>query len=419
MNRIRLLLGLLAAAALVAGWYLRSPSSAKERPALAEAAPGASFSEKSGSPPLYRSPEGLVAFNSHDIAPKVRGYAGPIKVLIVLGPDGVIRGLKLIEHHETRSYVHYLETPAYLGRFVGKSVFDRFEIDKDLDGISRATVSVEALAETVRSSSRLVAAGVFGIEVPDREGRAGGGWDWLPAVAMLCAAGVGYRLTRRKRNNRRVRDGILIAAVIIIGFALSAPFSIVHIYNLLLFRVALSPLWIVMTGGALLSLALTGRAYCGWLCPFGALSEFIGRLRFRKWAVDPVREERGRKVKYQLLGVGACTALATGMAEYGNYETYVTLFSLHGSTISWALAVLALAMNIRIPRFWCRYLCPLAAFFGLFSRTAPGYPGGPDCPMGNGPSPQGAECIRCNRCWTGARERRPDNSGPQLVQQQG
>jgi len=66
---------------------------------------------------------------------------------------------------------------------------------------------------------------------------------------------------------------------------------------------------------------------------------------------------------------------------------------------AWVLVILSLAANLRIERFWCRYLCPVAALTGLFCRKAPGYVSRYDCPMGNKPDPEIAECIRCNRCY--------------------
>jgi hypothetical protein len=348
------------------------------------------------------------------VTPSIRGYAGPIKVLLALGDDGRIRGIKLLSHQETKNYVHYLETPAYLGRFIGKSVFDRFEIDRDIDGISRATVSVEALAKTVRESSRAVAANVYGMQAGAGQAAAGDrSWAWYAAVLVF--AGAGYALTRRGRRLELMRDLSLAAGIAVIGLYLASPFSILHIFNLALLRPSSSALWYAVVGSTLLSLLIAGRFYCGWLCPFGALSELIARVPTRKWTLSPEQDDRWRGLKYGLLAVVTVVVFLGGRTDQGNYEAYITLFAFHGSALAWALVALSLLANMRVPRFWCRYLCPVAAFAALLARRDPAYVSRPDCPMGNGPDPETGECIRCNRCYNTVRR----TEGPAWQRQPG
>ncbi len=402
MKKRRLIIGTLAAFSLLAGLLAGRESAVDEGAALRELAPSAAFSEKAGSPLHYASGSGAVAFNSYDIVPSVRGYAGPIKVMIVLGPDGRIKGLKVLEHRETKNYVHYLETSAYLNRFIGKSVLDRFEVDRDIDGISRATVSVQALATTVRDSSRAVAEQVYGIRAAHGAVAARGGWERGVYGALFAAALAGYFLTRRSARYQRLRDAVLVLDVIVVGVLLSSPFSVLHIFNLLLFRPSSSTLWYVIVISTLLSVAVAGRFYCGWICPFGAIAELLAKLPTRRWTIDTTTDDRWRSAKYVLLGIAAAAVLIFRRADYGNYETYVTLFSLSGNVFAWGLVAVALLANLRVPRFWCRYLCPVAAFLGLLSRKAKGYPSSPACPMGNKQDPEISECIRCNRCYRSA-----------------
>lgn len=399
MRPLRITLAIITITALLAGQLIRKERVLNERAALAELAPGALFSEKTGSPPRYFSGKDLAAFNSFDVTTNVRGYAGPIKVMITLGSDGIIRGITILDHRETKNYVHYMERREYLDRYNGKSVHDRFEIDRDVDGITRATVSVEALARTVRESSRIVSANVFGIEVRENEGTGPVSYGWAWYALLFVAAAAGYFLSRRSRKYLRLRDATLIAGILVVGIYLSSPFSILHILNLALFRPSFSLLWILIVISTLVSVAIAGRFYCGWLCPFGAISEFIGRLPVRKWNIPRELDDRWRMVKYYLLGAVILAVFLTNRVDYGNYETYVTLFSLHGNVLTWALVVLSLLANLRIERFWCRFLCPVAALTGVLTQKAEGYPSRHDCPVANRTNPLISECIRCNRCY--------------------
>lgn len=386
---------------LIAGSLLRREGIVDERAFLRELAPDAVFSEKAGTPPHYKSGKDLVAFNSHDVAPSIRGYAGPIKLMLLLGSDGRIKGIKIIEHRETKNYVHYMETPQYLSQYIGKSILDGFEIDKDIDGISRATVSVEAMAKTARKSSRSVALNVFGMNVNAEGDGVMSSLNWTWYLALFSLSFGAYFITRRTKRFLRLRDASMILGIVIIGMYLSAPFSILHVFNLILSGLSSSILWHVIILSTLASVLVAGRFYCGWLCPFGALSEFIGRIPMKKWIVPVDEDDGSRLLKYILLGAVIIIVFLSGRSDYGNYETYVTLFSYHGSVFTWALVIISLVANLRIGRFWCRCLCPVAALTGILSRRDNGYVSGRDCPMANKPNPLISECIRCNRCYLG------------------
>lgn len=397
MNIPRILLISITCLAFLVGIVLHPARGIDERAILGAIAPNLTFSAKQGAPPLYRATD-AVAFNSHDIVPGINGYAGPIKLMLLLAPDGTIRGVKIIEHSETKTYVHYLETPQFLNQFIGKHVQDAFEVDRDIDGVTRATVSVAAIARTVRESSRIVAAAEYGIRATTTERLTGGSIGVALYAALFIIAFGLYLQTRRTKRWLRVRDAALLAALLTIGVFLSSPFSILHPLNLLLSRFSSAPLWYLLLISIVASIIFAGRFYCGWLCPFGALSEMIGRLPSRKWFIPRGLDDAWRRFKYLLLGLIVAAVLITRRTEYGAVEVYLTLFSLHGGALAWSLVALMLLANLFVPRFWCRYFCPVGAFTALLSRRDAAYPGSDDCPIGNRSPADPHECIRCNRC---------------------
>jgi Na+-translocating ferredoxin:NAD+ oxidoreductase RnfG subunit len=404
MNKLRIILLIITAASLIAGYILIPKEVVDESEYLNEVAPEVKFSDKKGILPHYTSEIGTVAFNTHDIVPSIRGYAGPIKLLLALNKKGEITGIKILAHKETRNYVHYMVSPGYLGQFLGKSVSDPFEIDRDIDAISRATESVEALAKTVKESSRTIASGVYGLEVRGEDSKRQFTIGWILYLMLFLSAFIFYFITRRTKTFLRARDVSLVLSIILIGIYLATPFSILHFLNLVLLRFSSSLLWYIIVISTLISVAIAGRFYCGWLCPFGALTEFIGKMQFKKWEISIRTDDRWRMLKYFLLCVIVAVVCLSGHAEYGNYETYVTLFSRYGNTLSWSLVALMLIVNLRVERFWCRYLCPVAAFTGLFSRKDSGYISKKNCPMANKSNPFISECIRCNRCYKRGRD---------------
>ena len=68
----------------------------------------------------------------------------------------MLTGVQVIEHHEPFGYFS-IETNGFRQQFSGKSVLDPFSVGRDIDAISRATITVSSAARVIRSSSRRIA----------------------------------------------------------------------------------------------------------------------------------------------------------------------------------------------------------------------------------------------------------------------
>jgi ferredoxin len=122
------------------------------------------FEDAAGSPPVRRAFRGdeLIGyvFLNTDLPPPIFGYSGPIETVIGMTPDGTLTGIRVTEYHETymRTRGDFLHTPGFQEQFAGKSVGDAYRVREDVDGLSRVTISVRALARGIRQSARQVAA---------------------------------------------------------------------------------------------------------------------------------------------------------------------------------------------------------------------------------------------------------------------
>ncbi len=154
---------------------------------------------------------------------------------------------------------------------------------------------------------------------------------------------------------------------------------------------------------ALLTIVLTiifGRFFCSWLCPFGSLHHFVGFLGNRKKTTpQKIQLNKYRKaqcIKYFvlvfLLGMAAfpsiSATLQTGLLDPIQLITRsfnlillpildspanlmsVTSRSYEGAWLIIALFLTALFLNLLVPRFYCRFICPLGALFAVISRFA-------------------------------------------------
>ena len=127
----------------------------------------------------------------------------------------------------------------------------------------------------------------------------------------------------------------------------------------------------------------SGRSFCGWICPLGAIQGLVGwisRKNKTKPPKYPISSHSFSKwARLTLIGF-------TGGAWYGGkllirpYDPWAAF--MHISEFTHALddflvgaLVLALSLtaSVFIGRFFCRFLCPMGGFLDLFSRFSMGY----------------------------------------------
>jgi polyferredoxin len=222
------------------------------------------------------------------------------------------------------------------------------------------------------------------------------------------------------------------------GFLLADPF-VAAMTALSTHTVYRGLLWSV---GLLALTMLVGRVFCGWICPFGTLHHFFGWLLPSRHGRGAARVEANKthtyqRAKYYLLyaflvaGVAgsaigglfdpiciAVRSIGLGVIPGAQYLSHRTLgaaqdvpvralqgaadhtqdwlaqtvwqskqFYFHQTWFIVFLLVAVLFANRFIPRFWCRVLCPLGAFLGVFARFAL-----------FGMTKDHAKCTDCNLC---------------------
>jgi Pyruvate/2-oxoacid:ferredoxin oxidoreductase delta subunit len=119
---------------------------------------------------------------------------------------------------------------------------------------------------------------------------------------------------------------------------------------------------------------LVGRAFCGWLCPLGALSGWAGALGIRLFGVrwNPPRglDVALSLLKYPVTAIILYFTYKVGELVFRGFDPCYALISRHGEDITfWAYVVLGglVAASLFMSLPFCRYLCPLAAVLNLFS----------------------------------------------------
>lgn len=178
-----------------------------------------------------------------------------------------------------------------------------------------------------------------------------------------------------------------------------------------------------------------GRAVCGLLCPFGLVQDLLHKIPLKKFKVPTRLDHPARYGKYVVLLVLVVLLPAFAAAETGIAPPYFCKYLCPAGTLGggiplllanpglrqaagvlfgWKTLVLAaiLIASMFIHRPFCKYLCPLGAFYALFNRFS-FYQMHLDrekcvdckkceraCPMDVEVTKQinSSECIRCGKC---------------------
>ena len=162
-----------------------------------------------------------------------------------------------------------------------------------------------------------------------------------------------------------------------------------------------------------------GRSFCGNICPFGALFEFIGKIKKKKLKIPPQIDKYLRNLKYLVLILVTYMAWKTATLWISPFDPYAAFAHLGTGNeiltempIGFFILILLIIASIFINRFFCRYLCPAGALYALISKisflkikrnscincgTCT-----KSCPMGidvkNQKEIKGGECIACDQC---------------------
>lgn len=122
-------------------------------------------------------------------------------------------------------------------------------------------------------------------------------------------------------------------------------------------------------------LAITfGPVFCGWICPFGSLQEWIGKIgkkifkkkfnrfipyKFDKWL---------RFLRYIVLGLVLYMTIGTGKLMFANIDPYYALFNFWTGEVAisgFIVLGISIVLSLFVERPFCKYACPYGAVLGL------------------------------------------------------
>ncbi len=177
--------------------------------------------------------------------------------------------------------------------------------------------------------------------------------------------------------------------------------------------------WIVLLLVPVASTLAAGRSFCGWVCFFGTIQEYLYEARKR---VLPIRTRRKLPAwlsysKFVVLGLILYYAIVSSRVVFCDYDPFFyIIYRMFSLDTLGVLTVLLVVGSLFIERPFCRYACPMGAVLmaadtlavnrvrvdgaacntcGLCNRV---------CPMNRDLVSGHGECINCGKCLEACRK---------------
>ena len=117
-----------------------------------------------------------------------------------------------------------------------------------------------------------------------------------------------------------------------------------------------------------------GPVFCGWICPFGTVQEFLGRIgrkifkrRYNRFI--PYKFDRWlRYLRYVVLAWVIYMTAVTGKIIFADYDPYYALFNFWTGEVALSgivILVVTLLLSLFVERPFCKYACPYGAVLGV------------------------------------------------------
>jgi uncharacterized protein with FMN-binding domain len=288
------------------------------------------------------------------------GWGGPFTIATFVSDDQKIRKIHVLDHKETPSFFDFIVEKGFYEQFIEKAVDAPLIIDEDVDAISTATVSSVGFTKTIRKSAHKIGREQFGLTISEIPAAWKVGNNEFMLIIFYAIAIIATFL-----KNKKFRYITMAIGLIFIGFWINRPISISNISAILLgFLPSIMEqlLWYILVPGTLLVTLLLGKnVYCYWMCPFGAMQEFVTLIGGIKLKVSKNVIAFFKHGVYLLLWLALMITFLTNNPALGAFEPFAVLFSLTGLGVQWYLVSVAIIGSFLIPRFWCRFFCPVGA----------------------------------------------------------
>ncbi|MBQ3033294.1 MAG: NapH/MauN family ferredoxin-type protein [Deferribacterales bacterium] len=216
---------------------------------------------------------------------------------------------------------------------------------------------------------------------------------WITVLRRISVIFVSLFFVLSYRLDIQILEGCLSGSRFI-GFHLIDPFITLEVlatHNAIPVNLIIGTVTIV-----LFYLAVGGRAFCGWVCPYGLISELGEKLHFYLIKKNLIKGGRSLPInRYWFFTLWLGLSIVSGLLvfEIFNVVGILSRFLIYGASAAIIMVILVFVGEVLfVRRFWCRNVCPIGSAYGLLNYISAGRL----VRVGN--------CNSCGRCSSGCIE---------------
>ncbi|PSW04297.1 4Fe-4S binding protein [Photobacterium lipolyticum] len=286
------------------------------------------------------------------------GYGGEMEVALTTSPQGEIKRIAVLSSKDTSSYLEKVVQGKVIDNMVGQNI----KTTVDVDGISGATLSSNALVQAVNAAADPVRNQQFGFTLSDQTSELPH-FRWLDLIAVLMFAAAVWVSRTRHPKKIAFNWAILLTSMGLFGFYSATLFSSstmgILVSGSWMSGLANYTALILLILSAGYILVFNKNVYCQSLCPFGATQECLGKIGNAK----AVTFKHGFFVWFPrvILLATLCFGVYFRNPASFSYEPFGIMFGMIGPLYLFVLTVLVLITSLMVRRPWCRSLCPMNA----------------------------------------------------------
>lgn len=299
--------------------------------------------------------------NTSPFSDDIYGYNGITPLTIYLDENDKIFEVELCENRETRGYMNKVINSGYLDLWDGLTPNEA--ANHNVDAVSGCTFTSISIAESLQIRMQ---------ELSKQKKLHSLDWKLLSRqICVLIVTVLALICFFNPKKTKKLRGITLLLSIAILGFWTNSLLSLALFYNWITNGISVAiqlPLLIIAVLSIIFPLFLKKSFYCQYLCPFGAIQEFVGIIPVRKRNVTA----KVFKVMTILRKVVLLILLLLAVMGIGLDLSVVEPFPIFNyQSIGFGIAVfvaviLVAAIFFRKP--WCNYLCPTGTLLDIFRR---------------------------------------------------